>query len=407
MQLGPDDYSPALVRSITRHGGKDPFDEASVDLRTDLGIEITAKQVQRITERIGREWTAQRDREADLCKLGHLPRLYSDAPEVAVTMCDGGRLQIRESDTKPGVHDPQWREPKYGCCLTMDTHESRRDPHPEPPEAYLNHTRVAKLVREVQSSGAAAVERRTKELKKRPKAPAGHRRAPRDSRYLVRTTIATMRSSNRFGELLATEAYRRGFDLAQRKGFVADGEGYNWTIWLNEFQRWGFVPILDFLHLLTYVYPAAHAAGGPHWRRCRRYDKWLRWAWTGERQKLLSALRAASNRAGNPPRSAAESDHRRVLAAAHTYVRNNLDKMDYPRYRKLGLPVSSAPIESQVKQFNKRMKGTEKFWTEDGAESVLQVRGAYLSQDGRAERHWALPRPLYRAVGRNRLALVN
>jgi hypothetical protein len=390
-----------------RHGGKDPFEEASEDLRVDRGIEITEKQVQRITERIGEEWSAQRDREADLHKLGHLPRLYADAPEVAVTMCDGGRVQTRESGAKPGVHGPQWREPKYGCCLTMDTRESRQDPHPEPPAAYLNHDRVAKLVREVQSNGAAAVERKNKESKKRPEASARRTRSQRDSRYLVRTTIATMRSSNRFGELLATEAYRRGFDLAQRKGFVGDGEAYNWTIWSTEFQRWGFVPILDFLHLLTYVYPAAHAAGGAHWQRSRRYDQWLRWAWGGERQKLLSAIRTASSRVGDPPRGAAESDPRRVLAAAHTYMVNNLDKMDYPRYRKLGLPTSSAPVESQVKQFNKRVKGTEKFWTEDGAESVLQVRSAYLSQDGRAERHWALPRPPYRAVGSNRLALVN
>jgi len=39
--------------------------------------------------------------------------------------------------------------------------------------------------------------------------------------------------------------------------------------------------------------------------------------------------------------------------------------------------------------------------------AVLQVRAAYLSQDGRADRNWAMPRPHYRAVGRNRLALVN
>jgi hypothetical protein len=226
------------------------------------------------------------------------------------------------------------------------------------------------------------------------------------SRYLVRTAVATMRSSNRFGELLATESYRRSLDLARRKGFVGDGEAYNWTIWANDFQRWGFVPILDFLHLLTYVYPAAHAAGGSSHQRGQRYEQWLRWAWSGEREKLLGAIHRASVRTGTPPRNAAESDPRRVLASAHTYVRNNLDKMDYPKYRRLGLPTSSAPVESQIKRFNKRVKGTEKFWTEEGVERILQVRAAYLSQDGRADRNWAQPRPHYRAVGRNRLALV-
>jgi hypothetical protein len=395
-----------LVRAIVRHGGKDPFEEARNDLRTDLRIEITAKQVQRITERIGREWADQRDREVALYKLGHLPRLHAQPPRVAVSMLDGGRAQTRASDAEPGVHDPQWREPKYGSCLTMDTQESRQDPQPEPPAAYLDHDRVGKLVNEVQARGAAVSARSRKGANETPQKRGRRPRPRRESRYLVRTTVATMQSSDRCGELLAAEAYRRGFDLAQRKGFVADGQPYNWTIWSNEFQRWGFVPILDFLHLLTYIHPAAHAAGGTHRQQWGRYEQWLRWAWGGERDNLLNALHEASSRVGPPPRKAAESDPRQVLASAHTYVLNNMDKMDYPRYRKLGLPTSSAPVESLVKQFNKRVKGTEKFWTEDGIESVLQVRSAYLSQDDRAERQWNLPRPSYRSVGSNRLALV-
>jgi len=43
--------------------------------------------------------------------------------------------------------------------------------------------------------------------------------------------------------------------------------------------------------------------------------------------------------------------------------------MDYPRYRRLGLPVTSAPMESLVKQINTRVKGTEIFWDDpDGAD---------------------------------------
>ena len=223
----------------------------------------------------------------------------------------------------------------------------------------------------------------------------------------MRTAVATMRPSARFGELLAMEAYRRSLDLAKRKAFVGDGEAYNWSVWTEHFRARGFVPILDFVHLLTYVYSAAQAAGGSAKRRWTRYERWLGWAWGGERASLLSALTRCSARAGEPPTNAGESDPRRILASARTYVINNLDKMDYPRYRRLGLPTSSAPVESQIKQFNRRVKGTEKFWTEEGAEAVLQVRATYLSSDGRADRHWAMPRPDYRSVGRNRLALVN
>ena len=62
-------------------------------------------------------------------------------------------------------------------------------------------------------------------------------------------------------------------------------------------------------------------------------------------------------------------------------------------------------MESLIKQFNRRVKGTEKFWLEQGVEAVLQVRAAYLSEDDRADRYWSMPRPHNAAVGRNRLAL--
>jgi len=58
-----------------------------------------------------------------------------------------------------------------------------------------------------------------------------------------------------------------------------------------------------------------------------------------------------------------------------------------------------------IKQLNQRVKGTEKFWNKGGAESVLQIRAAYLSEDDRAERFHS-KRPRGRAVGRNRRKLA-
>jgi hypothetical protein len=41
----------------------------------------------------------------------------------------------------------------------------------------------------------------------------------------------------------------------------------------------------------------------------------------------------------------------------------------------------------ETKRFDRRAKGTEEFRTEKGAEAVLEVRSAYLSEDGRADRN--------------------
>ena len=68
--------------------------------------------------------------------------------------------------------------------------------------------------------------------------------------------------------------------------------------------------------------------------------------------------------------------------------------MDYPEYRANGWPIGSGETEAGVKQFNKRVKGTEQFWTEAGIEPILALRAAWISQDDRWQRYWA-NRPAY------------
>jgi hypothetical protein len=64
--------------------------------------------------------------------------------------------------------------------------------------------------------------------------------------------------------------------------------------------------------------------------------------------------------------------------------------MTYPDYRKQGLPVTSSMVESLIKEFNYRVKGTEKFWNDpEGAEAILQLRAAVLSDDNRLVNHIA------------------
>ena len=49
--------------------------------------------------------------------------------------------------------------------------------------------------------------------------------------------------------------------------------------------------------------------------------------------------------------------------------------------------MSSSMVESLIKEVNYRVKGTEKFWDNpEGAEAILQVRAAQLSDDERLER---------------------
>jgi hypothetical protein len=363
------------------------------------GVTISPSHLQRLTERVGAEWAEARDAAVQAYREGCLPREYRTAPAVAAVLLDGGRYQTRAAGAGRGVHEPSWRETKVACCQTYTGVEFRADPQPRPPAKFLDREEVKRLVASMGargSRGAGAAKATTR--RRRPAVP---RRRPR---RLVRTVVATTQDNEAFGWLVATEVHRRGLDRARRKACLGDGSQAIWALHAFHLAAAGFVAVLDFVHLLVYLYAAAQAAAGQAagaaWEL---YTRWLGWAWSGKVALLLGALRAARRRAGATPPGAGEDDPRRVLAEAVTYVENNRGRMNYPDYRRQGLPISSAPVESAIKQLNRRVKGSEKFWLKGGAEAVLQVRAAYLSEDERAERYWNRPRPYARAVGSGRL----
>ncbi len=55
---------------------------------------------------------------------------------------------------------------------------------------------------------------------------------------------------------------------------------------------------------------------------------------------------------------------------------------------RVGLPLTSSHIESTIKQINRRVKGTEKFWSQPTSEAVLQLRADYLSDSAPLDSFW-------------------
>src|SRR5262249_23059546 len=155
-----------------------------------------------------------------------------------------------------------------------------------------------------------------------------------------------MADSETFGWHVSAEVHRRRLGEARRKACVCDGLNWNWSIFALHLLPLGFVGILDVVHLVAHLYAAAQAAAADVSAAWALYERWLRWAWSGAVGPLLAGLRAAAARVGEAPAGAKEDDPRRVVAATVGYVANNRGRMDYPAYRKQGLPISSAPVES-------------------------------------------------------------
>jgi hypothetical protein len=409
LRLGTEDLSPKVLAMGVRQASKAPsFAEASEDLWELAEVKISATHLQRLSQRIGEEWAEVRDADVEKFRERKLERTYKEPPRgAAVVMLDGGRLQTRAEGSGRGVKEASWRESKVACCLTLSTKAQDADPQPEPPAKFLEPTEAARLASDVKRRSRPAMERTEEERKKSRKKRRGKRpkrcRTSKAKRMQVRTVVSTMENSDVFGWQVAAEVHRRGLDRAARKGCICDGQAYNWSIHEMHLLPAGFVAILDFLHLLAYLYDAAHAyRGADAAQGWKTYEQWLRWAWSGKVGTLLAALRAA--KAELAKKGAAAAARKQAVNETITYVTNNRERMKYPEYRRLGLPVSSAPVESTIKQINRRIKGTEKFWLEGGAEAMLQLRAAQLSQDDRWKRNWQHPRRHRRAAGSGRLA---
>lgn len=288
------------------------------------------------------------------------------------------------------------------------------DPQPEPPAKFLEPTQAARLAGEIKRRHTASssrtedgqadnqTDKKSGGTKKRRQRTSRKRRRRKTNRTRVRTVVATMANSETFGWQVAAEVHRRGLDRVKRKACVCDGQAYNWSVYEMHLLPLGFIAILDFVHLLAYLYDAAQAwRGSDAASAWTTYEQWLRWAWSGKVDSVLSGLRTAI--ADVKAKSSRSADRQQTLTEALTYITNNRERMDYPEYRRLGLPISSAPVESTIKQVNRRVKGTEKFWLEGGAEAILQLRAAQLSQDARWSTAWSRPRKHRRAAGSGRL----
>jgi hypothetical protein len=408
LQLGVEGYSPAVLwRAIRQCQKACSFAEASADLRELAAIAISPTHLQRLSGRIGTEWKALRDAEVQAFKDKRLAVEHPQPPAVATVMVDGGRVRARADDAGRGVSAPGWRESKVAHCQSMTSTTHAIDPQPQPPRKFLDPVVAARLAAEIKArrgQGGPATATRQRQRPQPGKRPKRRKRAKGRPRPLVRSVVASLAGSELFGWQVAAEVQRRGLHRAGRKGYICDGQKYNWSIHEMHLLAWGFIPILDFIHVLAYLYAAAHAARGKGsaagWAL---YERWLRWAWGGQVKELLGGLRAASAALGRPPGGCGEDDPRKVVQEALGYVQNNRERMDYARYRMLGLPVSSAAVESTIKQLNRRVKGSEKFWLQGGADAMLQLRAAHLSEDGTAQRYWQQPRPGGRAVGEGRL----
>lgn len=331
--------TPRAAERVAREAAVQTFDPAARALGLDWGISLDGKQVQRWGEALGRRVQAERAAEVQAYARGRPPSGAENAPTLLVIGMDGGRVQTREKSEENGS---RWREDKVGALTSY-----------QPGDGSLKH----------------------------PPQP------------LVTTYVATMGATEAFGKLLHVEAERRG--LRRAETVLVLGDGGNWIDPLSAREQLHDQRIVDYYHAAEHLYDAARAALGRDTPAAAALAHQLKAAlWDGQVAQVLAVLETQAARLGPPQESDGPEHPRRVLANNLGYFQAHRPHMDYPAYRRKGWPIGSGVTESAVKQFNKRVKGTEQFWSLPGVEAILLLRALWLSQDDRWRRYWDT-RPAY------------
>jgi hypothetical protein len=330
----------AACRLAREAATQQSFEPATRALNCDWQVDqaLHPEEVRRWAKALGESVVAQRDQEVEQSQRGQRPVCPANETPLLVIGMDGGRYQGREKNPDTGS---RWHEEKVLMVSSYIPGDGK----------------------EVEEGG----------------------RAPQK---MVTTHLATSRPAAEFGPMAKVEAERRG--LRQALVVIALGDGGNWIDPLLTAYFCVRARIIDWCHANEHLWDCAkaiHGAGTP--QAAQMGERLEALLWDGKVERVISELSAEAGKLGPPTESDGETHPRKVLATNVGYFTRHKDHMDYPQYRKNGWPIGSGETEAAVKQFNKRIKGTEQFWSTDGVEAILALRGMWLSQDGRWEVYWA------------------
>ncbi len=189
--------------------------------------------------------------------------------------------------------------------------------------------------------------------------------------------VAVLGGPEAFGQRLWAEAVRREFPEAGDSIVLGDGAAWIWNVTGEHFGT--SRPVVDWYHAKEHLYQAAHLVWGEGSAEAQRWVKGMeKPLYQGHAVQIAEHLNELAR------------THRRVGKALRQeagYFRNNQRRMQYLETREDGFPIGSGMVESGIKQFRTRFAGPGMRWSRIGAERLLPIRAAILSQ--RFEAMWS------------------
>ena len=307
-------HTPALVRLASLEGADESsFLKAEHHLLETGGIQLEARQIQRLVQRVGPTAQAWQQRE-------YKPGQEATTPvPIMYVSADGTGVPMRPEELtgragKQADGKAKTRQAYLGCVFTQHGTDEKGRP-----------------MRDCAST----------------------------------TYLSSLESSTAFGVMLRGEALRRGMAAAGHVVLLIDG-----AAGLEHMGRDSFkdaTQIVDFYHAMEHASRVLVALlGSPeHPAYHRQRSAWTKRLLTNGVQKLIAGTRAEC--AGKPCAPAVEKE-------LHYFV-ENAPRMQYGTFRRRGYFIGSGVIEAGCKTvIGSRCKQSGMFWGAPGVEHILALR---------------------------------
>lgn len=311
-------------------GARVSFDEGSKLLAELAGVQVNAKQVERMAEALGRQIAQDERNDVE----GSDPALL---PPTLYLGMDGTGLPMRPSE----VNDRKGKQPDGSA-----------------------KTREVKLCTVWSAEGRDE----DKDIPIRDKGSVSYTAAIESA-----SSMDTDKDLSEFAKRVEREALRRSFYNASRQVVLGDGAQWIWNIAGELFPD--AIQIVDRFHAkkrlgdVSKEILGAGSESAQQWAsiRCTELDD-------GDIDAIDSAL-------------APYVDQFDVARKAIGYFRNNQDRMRYPTFKSAGLCTSTGVVEAGCRHaIGTRLKCSGMRWTVAGANDIIALRCSILS--GRFEDFW-------------------
>lgn len=323
--------SPGVRRMMARAGSRQTFKESMDDLRIYAGIKVSAKDVERVSEKIGMEMEVWQGKERQEL-LSDVPSLDipQDIPVMYIEMDGTGVPMVKREVAGRKGKQPDGtahtREAKLGCVFTQTTTDDE-----------------GMALRDEDST----------------------------------SFVGAIETAEEFGGRIEAEAIRRGLYSAQK--VVVLGDGAAWIRGLTELRLPQAMQIVDLYHAKEHVAELAKLLSGSDKNKLIQYrTRWWDDLDNGNVEKIINE--------GKEELQLNDEVRKGVESQIH-YLQENKDRMRYDSYRKQGIFVGSGVIEAGCKSvIGQRLKQSGMEWSVRGANAIIALRCTSLS--GRLEDFW-------------------